>query len=506
MLQIMIITLCLVAGAVAQPYEPNVLWERIGAGDSSLYGAEILALGDQNDDGFNDWAVYAQGRGNAPEGHPNEPRVEFFHGGNPPDTEPYMVRVADRATEISVRGARALGDLNDDGYEDWYIYTSYVNDPDQRHIYKIYFGGPGLHLEPDLILTSPIFSGYTPIRDFNGDGFDDLLLSEGENNYAAVYFGGNPMDTLSDWTRSPILIAQGVGDLNHDGYSDFISDTGPVVCPQIFLGSIQPDTLPTYSFPNLHPWDPTIVRDLNGDLFDDLCLRRSGWGGVLFGSTLLDTIEDAHLDFPCSGSGPQKIVTAGDFNHDGFNDVVMLHEWCENSGFGILTLHLGAVWINPEAAFVIYGWTEPLNLIGIKRATGLGDVNDDGVDDLAIGANDDVVHAGWRGKVVVLSGDTSLRVAADDPRAPLLEEIRVEIYPNPFNSFTTIRVFVPPNRGEIELAVHNLLGQKVRSVTLRNVLTNMTYSLNAAEFSTGIYLMTVTSGAFQTTSKLVVLK
>ncbi len=52
--------------AFAQPqYQPMAIWQREGAEDSSLYGSEILALGDQNSDGFNDWAVFASGLGAA---------------------------------------------------------------------------------------------------------------------------------------------------------------------------------------------------------------------------------------------------------------------------------------------------------------------------------------------------------------------------------------------------------------------------------------------------------
>lgn len=53
----------------------------------------IWAMGDQNDDDYDDWAVSAVGEyGELPE---NEARFMLFHGGNPPETEPYMTFVRD---------------------------------------------------------------------------------------------------------------------------------------------------------------------------------------------------------------------------------------------------------------------------------------------------------------------------------------------------------------------------------------------------------------------------
>jgi len=490
--------LLVVTLANAQPYEPVEIWSREGAGDSSLYGSEILALGDQNDDGYNDWAVYAAGLGYAPAGSPNEPKVEFFHGGNPPSNDPYMVRVADRSTEISVRGARALGDLNGDGYVDWYIFTSYVGDPEQRHIYKIYFGGPGSHEEPDLILTSLWQSGYRGIGDFNGDGFDDLFFSSGT---AAILYGGNPMDTIPDWRRSSNLGGVFAGDANGDRFSDFLSIAFDDDI-DLFIGGENPDTLPAYH------WDEyvsmvAILPDLNGDGMGDLAFGIAGHLEVRFGGSSIPATPNAVLNFPCSS--PHVVVSAGDFNGDGYHDVAMATSYCSDSWYGKLTLHLGGSWLNPEPTFVVYGWTEPLNLIGIRTAVNLGDVNRDGVDDLAIGANDNVPRAGWRGKTVVLAGDTSLIADTENPRPELPNQLHVNVYPNPFNSETTILLNVPLYSPEVFLTVYNLLGQEVWQTTLRNVADRTRYDFHATGFSSGVYLLHVKTGSFTNTQKVVIL-
>jgi hypothetical protein len=490
--------------AHAQPYEPQAIWSREGAGDSSLYGSEILALGDQNDDGYNDWAVYGHGWGGP--GQVNEPKVEFFHGGNPPSTEPYMVRLTETPVEEYLWGAKTLGDLNGDGYVDWAILVELTEDTLGRDIYKIYFGGPGPHEVPDLVVTAPWFSDYLPLGDFNGDGYNDLLLAEGVNNYAAIIYGGNPMDTLPDWLHHPILWVMGYGDVNHDGYSDFISDTGPVVGPQIFLGGENPDTLPAYNFPSLHSGATTIIHDLNDDSFDDLCFSESGWGRVIWGGLAIDTLTYTSLNFSCSGSGPLDIISAGDFNHDGYGDVIMLRQWCDNSYGGVLTLHLGHPWIYSEPAFVVFGWTDPLNLIHFKTAVDLGDINGDRLDDLGIGANGGIEYVAQRGKAVVLAGDTSLIADAPEPNHPLPQKLTVTAYPNPFNSTTTLELTLPAYASEITLSVYNLLGQEVFSKNLFPASTSLAYLFDAHSMSTGLYLLHVTSGSLRTTTKLMVLR
>ena len=51
-----------VAGvALGQPYQPTIIWDRSGETDTSGYGRQILALGDQNNDGFMDAVVTNEG-------------------------------------------------------------------------------------------------------------------------------------------------------------------------------------------------------------------------------------------------------------------------------------------------------------------------------------------------------------------------------------------------------------------------------------------------------------
>jgi hypothetical protein len=495
--------LAITASANAQ-YQPHAIWSREGAGDSSLYGSSILALGDQNNDGFNDWAVFAQGNANDTWHGAQPGYIDFFHGGNPPSSEPYMVRTLDTTNEESLWNAYSVGDLNGDHYIDW-IVVAQLNDGSFNNVWKLYFGGPGSHETPDLVLTSGWFSAYFGIGDFNGDHFDDLYLWDNWNERVAVYYGGNPMDTIPDWQRADDLIPK-AGDLNGDGVADLLCISNLTHGTNIFFGSAYPDTIPAIFWPN---FGCGVIRDINRDSFDDLCFGGRGFGALSWGGPAMDTIEDTRLNFPCDDSGPDWIVSAGDFNHDGFNDVVMAREWCDNSYWGTLTVHLGGWWMNPQPAFVIEGWTDPFNLIHFKTAMNLGDINGDHIDDLAIGANGGIEQAAWRGKVVILGGDDSLRADADDPFILHPSSFRLSAYPNPFNPATTIS-FTLAKTGSVDLKVYDVTGRKTGGLLSAptGVVAAGEHSMvfDGSDLPSGIYFVRMEAGGISQTKKIVLLK
>jgi hypothetical protein len=500
---------CLVLFAGTTNAQPtlHVLWDRSGAGANASYGYRVFALGDQNNDSYNDFAVW--GLGQAAPGDSNQAVVELFHGGNPPASQPYMRFTADPATELRFYDVNAAGDVNGDGYIDWWIMR--LTSDETTFTFQVYYGGPNADTIPDVVLH-PGLSFWIAAGDFNGDGFDDLYAKYETNpDSGRMFYGGSPMDTVPDWVKvSPPghnwqAYAQSFGDVNGDGYSDFVSGTSPSISmTYIFLGGVHPDTVPAYTWTNFYSATSEIVKDMNGDHKDDLVFASSGGHlDVHLGRDALSSIPDYTLNFD-PACYPFFICSMGDINRDGHSDLAVVDDFC-NNGWGTFMGYLGHPWLNPDPAFIIQGRDGPLNLIGIRTAAGLGDINGDHIDDWAIGA----FNTNWdgrRGRVVVISGDTTLRADVKEPHTPSPQDIQVHVFPNPFNSETTIALEVPLGVNKIEVLTYNLLGQTVRRQEMAARTATMRFVYDAAGLVTGIYLLHIQAGKQSAVQKIVVIR
>jgi hypothetical protein len=502
------ILICLFACATTVVAQPtlHVIWDRSGAQDSSAYGYEILPLGDQNGDSIADWAVWAYGYGSDPS------YLEFFHGGTPPSQTPYLTLQDDPNGQWWIWWADVIGDVNGDGKEDWYIERWFTTNSIVTH--SIYFGGLSADTVPDLVLTTErnIFF-LNRLGDFNGDGFDDMCLYNYRQDYCQVYYGGNPPDILPDWTRhSPTEYPQqafyiSVGDLNGDNYSDVVSSTYPLFTTHIFLGGAQPDTMPAYTWENLDHWPYGIARDLNGDHYDELEFSLREHAELHFGGPVLHSTADWTLNFPFSQCGPDEVVSAGDFNRDGYQDVILLAENCLDAQAGTLALYLGHPWIYQNPAFTLRSGGS--GLAGIWTAAGLGDVNGDGIDDIAVGAYTDNYPSGTRGRVIIIAGDTDWVADAPERVVELPRELTVSIYPNPFNPTTTIS-FTLPKTGHVELDVYDVTGRKTGGLLSAptGVVAAGEYHVefDGIDLPSGIYFVRMETGGDSQTRKMVLLK
>jgi hypothetical protein len=279
--------------------------------------------------------------------------------------------------------------------------------------------------------------------DLNGDGYDDMVVAApsaygldyaagrsyvvfghagrwgDEPNGGSSYFSLGTLDGKTgftllgedgyDYSGSALAAA---GDVNGDGFDDLIvgaSDADPPGEDMLRAGSAY------VLFGKASGWSPTAslslfsgkngfiidgraagdnmgadvsgAGDVNGDGFDDVIVASARGAYVLFGKAsgwtpLFDVAAlDGRNGFRIASAGAVgSVAAAGDFNGDGFGDVVLA------SG---------------ASSFVVFGkasgWTASLSLASLSGGNGIriggaassvagtGDVNGDGLSDLVIG-------------------------------------------------------------------------------------------------------------------------
>jgi len=272
--------------------------------------------------------------------------------------------------------------------------------------------------------------GLANVGDVNGDGFDDLVITAygftgagGANEGAWFLYLGDASGTNS--TADAFALggqagarlgssAAGVGDVNGDGFADFVvgaeffdngsTDEGVVF---LYLGgasfnSVSDATLEINQGSAFFGHSVAGAGDVNGDGFSDVLVGANGFDGgstnsggafLFFGNAgAFNTTSDATLT---SSQGDVRMGTSvagvGDVNADGFDDVLI--------GAPEYEAPLGASEANEGAAFLYLGGSGAFNIatdahfqinqlearVGSSVA-GVGDVNGDGFADMIIGA------------------------------------------------------------------------------------------------------------------------
>ncbi len=352
------------------------------------------------------------------------------------------------------------GDFNGDGYDD-VIIGAYKSSPLLRAYAGttyLLFGSPNNFADIDLLNLSPsqgfkIFgeanedqSGFSvsSAGDFNGDGFDDVIIgspyagnaySYGNHGIAYVIFG-----KYSNFTNIDLLtldatqgfkiynIAAGSsgfavngGNVNGDRYKDLIigastaspySRSSAGITRVIFGKSNEFNNIDILSLSSENGFEiygantndhsgysASSAGDFNQDGYEDIVIgttKTSGLAYLIFGNKTISNIDLASLSieqgFSITGINcVNSVSSAGDINNDGYDDII-----------------LGIPNQSNSKSFLIYGKTTGftnINLATLTSAEGIyiegafaanangaevsyaGDVNGDGYGDVIVGAN-----------------------------------------------------------------------------------------------------------------------
>ena len=408
-------------------------------------------LGDFNGDGIKDLAV---------SGNP----TRIYLGKSPGvfDTVPFFVKYQEN------NGAGfgihlAVGKINGDIYDDLVITdVGYPNGTTVGRVY-LFLGGVQMDTIPDCILngsnTLSYFGWNIATGDLNNDGFDDIIvrgydgtsLSEsGRFCYIKIYLGGNSVDTtMWRYIKGSNSTVQGLAcfDVNGDGKKDLLWTTYSTKDSMISvythfsqIGNI--DTVPSLVIPN---------------------------------------------------GRAANITDAGDMNGDGYNDILISDDNSDQGGYSYVFEYSGGPKMDThfDAAVGLGGGS---NIGNLGSIAGIGDVNNDGYDDIVVGAP----FYQWgsnRGYFAVFLGSKNIpvtKVQSQNVTTPLIFALS-QNYPNPFNPTTTIGYELSVT-SYVTLRVFDLLGREVAVlVNKEQKAGNYTATFDARKLSGGIYFYRLTA-------------
>ncbi|MCL4510226.1 MAG: FG-GAP-like repeat-containing protein [Bacteroidetes bacterium] len=212
------------------------------------------------------------------------------------------------------------------------------------------------------------------VGDVNGDGYDDFAVSMPNANQMRLYLGGPKFDTSRyvTFAMRDSLVAMfggaiaGAGDVNGDGYGDIlisaVFNSGGLRkgIVYLYLGGKEIATTPAFSF-----YDKNSSQDMLG-----------------------------------------SISGAGDVNGDGYDDFLIGEPYNWSDAIGKAYLFLGGKTLPTEPA-VTFVSDSVEDFFGYS-VRGIGDVNGDGFNDIAVGATASLQTDRDPGRVCVYLGGKTI--------------------------------------------------------------------------------------------------
>ncbi len=426
-----------------------------GESNGNQFGISAANASDINGDGYTDVIIGASAYNS------NSGRAYIYKGGALPDNAADLILNGEAAGSLFGSSVSSAGDMNGDGYGDVIVGAyGYLTSKGRAYIY---FGNPIMDNGMDGKFTGEAANGSFGISiacagDINSDGYSDIIIgaSTHKTNSGKVYLYTNkltgidvPDETFNGIQQSGFFgyAVAGIGDVNGDGYSDFLIGSygvGPVLndnrgTAYLFYGGLNFDNIPDVIFPGLKSQDRfgysvAGAGDVNRDGFNDVIIGAPGKDStngadagaayIFYGGTSMDNIADVvMIGRDTSDAFGYSVAGAGDVNNDGFDDVV-IGAYLHSNTFqqqGEALVFLGGSPMNNAFDFLLsydFALASTRQHFG-KKVAGAGDVNNDGFDDIIVSASD---RDSSRGAALVYYGGT---IMFSTPNVILEEEVKI---------------------------------------------------------------------------------
>lgn len=399
---------------------------------SAFFGISVSSAGDVNNDGYNDVIIGARDYDN---GQTNEGVAFVYYG-----SDTGLSVTANWTMESNKPGARfgssvaSAGDVNNDGFDDVIIGAPELSSGQSKEgkVFVYHGSASGLSTTPNWTKESNkagarMGESVASAGDINGDGYSDIIVganrwnNTGSNQGRVYVYNGSSsgLSSVESWARQSYTVSAyygtcvaSAGDVNNDGYDDILiaaisnGQTGQENEGRIwvYLGSASglkasPLWMKEGNKKNVRLGSSlSSAGDVNGDGYDDIIV------GAL-GATNGQSLEGIAYVYHGKSSGLNSVAawtmesnqataylgrsvsSAGDVNNDGFDDVIIGASSYDNGH------------TDEGKAFVFYGsssglykshaWTsESTNTSAFYgwSVSSAGDVNGDGYSDVLVGA------------------------------------------------------------------------------------------------------------------------